>query len=123
MLQPFGAGIIRNFKLNYRKLLLRFVVSRGKDNQTASQIIEEVHILRAISWLQTAWKSVTPEITKNFFRKCGFDVENNCEVINDQIDAELRKLFDQLSSETDIDKYIDFDMEVVASLPAIDGRW
>ena len=123
MLQPFGAGIIRSFKLNYRKLLLRFVVSRGKDNQTASQIIEEVHILRAISWLQTAWKSVTPEITKNFFRKCGFDVENNCEVINDQIDAELRKLFDQLSSETDIDKYIDFDMEVVASLPAIDGRW
>ena len=123
MLQPFGAGIIRNFKLNYRKLLLRFVVSRGKDNQTASQIIEEVHILRAISWLQTAWKSVTPEITKNFFRKCGFDVENNCEVINDQIDAELRKLFDQLSSQTDIDKYIDFDMEVVASLPAIDGRW
>ena len=123
MLQPFGAGIIRNFKLNYRKLLLRFVISRGKGNQTASQIIEEVHILRAISWLQTTWKSATPEIIKNFFRKCGFDVENNCEVINDQIDAELRNMFDQLSSETDIDKYIDFDMEVVTSLPAIDGRW
>ena len=33
---------------------------------------------------------------------------------------EFWELFDQLSSETVIDKYIDFDMEVVTSLPAID---
>ena len=57
-LQSLDAGIIRNFKLEYRKLLLRFVVSRVNDSQTASQIIEEVHILRAKSWLQTVWKSV-----------------------------------------------------------------
>ena len=36
-----------------------------------------------------------------------------------QIDAEFRELFDQLSSETDINGYIDFDIEVVTSLPAI----
>ena len=53
-------------------------------------------------------------------RVTGFDVENICEVINDQIRAEFPKLFDQLSSETDIDEYIDFDIEVVTSLPAID---
>ena len=53
-LQPLGACIIRNFKLKYRKLYFCFVVSRVSDSQTASQIIEEVHILRAISWLQTA---------------------------------------------------------------------
>ena len=44
-LKPLDAGIIRNFKLKYRKLFLRFVVSRVNDSQTASQIIEEVHIL------------------------------------------------------------------------------
>ena len=107
--------MIRNFKLEYRKLLLRFVVSRIND----SQIIEQVYNLRAISWLQTAWKSVTLEIVKIYFRKCGFDVENSCEVINDQIDAEFRELSDQLSSETAIDEYIDFDIEVVTSLQAI----
>ena len=96
-LQFLDAGIIRNFKLKYRKLLLRFVVSRVNDSQTASQIIEEVHILRAISWLQTVWKSVTQEIIKNCFRKRGFDVENNCEVTNDRIDTEFQELFDQLS--------------------------
>ena len=37
-----------------------------------------------------------------------------------QIDVEFRELFNELSSETDIDEYIDFDIEVVTSLPAID---
>ena len=37
-----------------------------------------------------------------------------------QIDAEFRELFGQLSSETDINEYIDLDIEVVPSLPAID---
>ena len=119
-LQPLDAGIIRNFKLMHRKLLLRFIDSRFNDSKIASQIIEEVHILRAISWLQTAWNSVTPEIIKNCFQRCGFDVENNCEVINNQTDAEFRELFDQLSSETDIDEYIDFDIKVVTYLPASD---
>ena len=40
-------------------------------------------------------------------------------VENYQIDAEFRELFDQLSCETDIYKYINFDIEVVASLQAI----
>ena len=37
-----------------------------------------------------------------------------------QIDVAFRELFNELSSETDIDEYIDFDIEVVTSLPAID---
>ena len=36
-----------------------------------------------------------------------------------QIDAEFQELFDHLFSKTDIDEYIDFDIEVVISLPAI----
>ena len=37
-----------------------------------------------------------------------------------QIDVELWELFDHHFSKTDIDKYIDFDIEVIISLPAID---
>ena len=36
-----------------------------------------------------------------------------------QIHAEFRELFDHLFSKTDIDEYIDFDIERVISLPAI----
>ena len=75
----------------YRKLLLCLVVSRINDSQTATQIIEVVQILQTISWLQTAWKSVTPEIIKNCVWKCDFDVENNCETLNDRIDVEFRE--------------------------------
>ena len=37
-----------------------------------------------------------------------------------QIDAEFRELYDQLSSATDINEYIDFDIEAVTSFLAID---
>ena len=40
-------------------------------------------------------------------------------VENDQIYAEFQELLDQLSCETDIYKYINIDIEVVASLQAI----
>ena len=53
-LQPLDAGIIRNFKQKYRKLLLRYVITRVDEGKTASQICEDVHVLKAISWLQTA---------------------------------------------------------------------
>ena len=49
-------------------------------------------------------------------KMCGFDVENNSEVINYQIDEEFREWLNQVSSETDIDEYIDFDTEDVTSL-------
>ena len=35
------------------------------------------------------------------------------------IDRQFRQLFDQLSSKTGINEYIDFDNEAVTSLPAI----
>ena len=53
-LQPLDVGIIRNFMHKYRKLLVCYVVSRIDEGKTASQIIKEVHVLKAITWLQTA---------------------------------------------------------------------
>ena len=47
--QPLDAGIIRNFKHKYRKLLVRYVVCRIDEGKTASQIIEEAHVLKAIT--------------------------------------------------------------------------
>ena len=49
---------------------------------------------------------------------CGFCVLKKY----NQTDAEFQELFDQLFSETVMDEYIDFDIEVVTSLSAIDPR-
>ena len=97
-LQPLDGGIIRNFKHKYRKLLVCYVVSRIDEGKTASQIIEEVHILKAITWLQTAWKSVVPETIKHCFKECGFDV-GNTSVVNEEIDTVFQELLAQISDE------------------------
>ena len=73
-LQTLDAGIIRNFKHKYRKLFVLFVVSLINAGKTASQIIEDVHILKAINWFQTARRSVSTETIKQCFIKCGFVV-------------------------------------------------
>ena len=75
-LPPLDAGVIRNFKHKYRKLLVRYVVSQIDEGKTVSQIIEEAHLLKAITWLQTAWESVVPETIKHCFKKYDFDVGN-----------------------------------------------
>ena len=47
-LQPLDARIIQNFKEKYRKLLLKFVISRVNDKKTASEIVKEVDALKAM---------------------------------------------------------------------------
>ena len=51
-LQPCDAGIIKKIKHKYRKLLVRFIVSRIDSNKVASQIVKEITILKVISWIQ-----------------------------------------------------------------------
>ena len=53
-LQPLDAGIIQNFKVKYRKLLLKFVISRINDKKTATEMVKEVDILKAIRWISEA---------------------------------------------------------------------
>ena len=58
-LQPLDASIIRNFKVKYRKSLVKYVLSRINDNASA-EIVQDVNILMVIWWVQRAWKDVTP---------------------------------------------------------------
>ena len=63
-IQPLDLGIIQNFKIHYiyRKLLLRFVLSKIDDtNDTTSQIVKSISVLMAIRWVAEAWDSVQEE--------------------------------------------------------------
>ena len=101
-------------------MLVRYVVSRTDEVKTASKIIEDVHVLKTITWLQTTRKIVSTETIKQCFKKCGFDVED-MSIINEEIDTEFHKLFAQISSETTIDEYIGFDTVTITSEPAVDS--
>ena len=69
--QPLDARIIQNFKVKYRKRLVKYVLARINEYSSATQIIKDVNILMAIRWAQEAWKEVTGMIIKDCFEKCG----------------------------------------------------
>ena len=70
-LQPLDAGIIQNFKVKYRRRLVKYVLAGINEYSSATQIIKDVNILMAIWWAQEAWYEVTGMTIKNCFDKCG----------------------------------------------------
>ena len=90
-LQPIDAGVIQNVKVKYRKLLLKFVISRVNDKKTASEIVKEVDVLKAIRWVKEARNQVDQETIRKGL--CGFIPEVYEEIeSNNQIDTEFEEL-------------------------------
>ena len=71
-LQPLEAGIQEDFKANYRKRLLTYLITQQYLSTGASR---HVTVLHAISWVAGAWKEVTPSLICKSFSQCGFNVE------------------------------------------------
>ena len=107
-LQPLDAGIIRAFKLKYRKLLIKYVISRVDENMRAPDIIKAVDILKVIGWVKSAWEEVTPDTIKHCFEKCGFPTENY-EALSSDFDEEFQALFNEISADCSVDEYLDAD--------------
>ena len=72
-LQLLDAGTIKNFKVKYRKKLLRHVIARISNDYIAFDIAKEVDILQAIRWVADARKEVSETTIKNCFAKCRRD--------------------------------------------------
>ena len=75
-LQPLDAGIIQNFKVNYRKRLVKYVLARIQEDAWKTQIVKGVDVLVAIRWIQEVWKEVSNSTIKNCFEKCGIKGED-----------------------------------------------
>ena len=90
-LQPCDAGISKNFKHKYRKLLIRYIVACiDSVNRTTTEIIKDVIILKNIEWIQTSWADVSEKNIKNCFEKCGFG--NPIVETDEMVDHELEEL-------------------------------
>ena len=86
-LQPLDLGIIKNFKIHYRKLLLKFIVAKIDQHALASEVTSTVNILQAVRWLAEAWKQVSGETIKKCFRKAG--------ILNEDLELRSLPLIDQ----------------------------
>ena len=58
VLQPLDLGIIKNFKVHYRKLLIRHVLAKIKECSAADEVVKSVTILNAIRWVAQGWECV-----------------------------------------------------------------
>ena len=87
-LQPLDAGIIKNFKVKYRKKLLHHVTASISNDCSVSDIVKEVGILQIITWVAATWKEVSETTIKNSFAKCGIVqqiVKNNESELDDDL--------------------------------------
>ena len=105
-LQPLGAVIIRVFKLKYRKLLIRYVISRVDGNKRASDIINEINILKVIGWVKSAWREGTSYTIRHCFEKCNFLTYDYAATVQDS-DEEFEMLFNEVSENCSIDEYVE----------------
>ena len=117
-LQPLDAGIIRAFSCKYRKGLLKYVASRIDEGKSASEIIQDINIAKAIHWLQVAWRDVSKETIINRFPKCGFGQKSVNSITNDnEIDKEFESLLTQLreDGEITVEDFVTFDDNLATS--------
>ena len=96
-LQPLDAGIIKNFKVFYRKQLLQHVLARIKPGSKASDVISSVDLLKSIRWVMYAWRKVKKETIVNCFSKSGFNEATLKLFIDDDADAEFAELQNYIS--------------------------
>ncbi len=117
-LQPLDAGIIKNFKVHYRRLLLKHTLAQldGTD-LTATAIVKSIHVLTAIRWIKKAWEEVTPQTIIICFKTTGAlpqDQEDEEDPFagldeDDTSCASLEELVQQIDPETTADEYVNDD--------------
>ncbi|XP_057292492.1 tigger transposable element-derived protein 4-like [Hydractinia symbiolongicarpus] len=119
-LQPLDAGIIQNFKVKYRKRLVKYVLARIQENTSATEIVKAINVLVAIRWIQDAWKEVSSSTIKNCFQKCG--IKRDSEEIEEKDgddDLEFEALVKEFTTDLSAAEYVNFDANDPASEPMI----
>lgn len=86
--QPLDAGIIKTWKMYYKRKLLRHVASEINGKETASEIVRSVNFLIAIRWMVSAWEEVSSEVISNCFKHVGMYPDQETEMGDDPFAGE-----------------------------------
>lgn len=88
VLQPLDQGIIRAFKARYRKLMIKSLLSKIEQTESASELCKEISILDAIYWISKAWNDTKDSTIVKCFRLAGFSTDNNNDVPDETEDED-----------------------------------
>ena len=94
-LQPLNAGIIKNFKVKFRIILMHYVLAGIAHDWKAHEIVNEINVAQVIEWISSAWKKVSKDTIKKLFFKiwsCGA----TCIIdVDEDFDGEFNNLFEE----------------------------
>ena len=122
-LQPLDLGIIQNFKVHYRKLLLRHVITMTTDHNCATDAAKTLDVLQAIRWMGTAWSKVENDTIIKCFAAAGISStfseaaivstvsgeEDPFADLDVSVDEELENLVQQVAPGSGISTYLESD--------------
>jgi hypothetical protein len=95
VLQPCDQGVIRSLKSGYRRHLHHYIIRQLEADREKTRTDIKIDLLLAMTWVKSAWESVTPVTIKNCFRKAGFtsqyDEETEIESDEDNMDPEFNE--------------------------------
>ncbi len=90
-LQPMDAGIIRNFKLYYKKFLIRDLIQKLENKKE----LEMPTVYEAIKFIKSAWDSVSTTTIQNCWQHCR--ITGALQTINDETE-ELPNLSNEITN-------------------------
>ncbi|KAG8230231.1 hypothetical protein J437_LFUL010859, partial [Ladona fulva] len=115
--QPLNHGVIQNFKVKYRQLLLNHLIANLDYNPSAQELSKSIDVLRAIGWIKNALRAVLPEIIRNSFTATGFPNDGNKDVVTlksvEEDTALPSQLIELLQMDMDATEYSQID-EILA---------
>lgn len=74
--QPLDQGIIQNFKVIYRQMILRRILSQIDVVKDADELAKSITVLDALMWIKQSVKQITGSCVIKCFKKSGFILEN-----------------------------------------------
>ncbi|KAM3911403.1 tigger transposable element-derived protein 4-like isoform 1-T2 [Leptodactylus fuscus] len=104
---PMHQGVIRAFKIHYRKKLLCSLLARTEDGQSVQALAEDITVADALSWVKMAWDNVRPETITRGFLQSGFMPTVNVSHDDDEDIARTLAILNQLGKAASVN--IDFE--------------
>lgn len=91
--QPLDLGIIREFKVRYRKLMLKHLLAKIDICKTNCSLIKSINILDPIYWIAKSWNETQENTIIKCFRDTGYPI---------LLPSETRIDFDHTNSDDEI---------------------
>lgn len=124
--QPLDQGVIQNFKVKYRQLVLKHIVSRLDEDGTSLQsLTKELNVFQAICWITNAWKQVSTTTIQSCFRKAGFPAGNGEMNVESDISDEMnttQNLINSAGYTIGVNDYVCIDLDILTECSSEDAK-